>query len=589
MSWEAWLTLAVVVGMIAVLARDRVPTSVAVIGGVVTLLVAGVITPAQAFVGFSNAAPITVAALYVLARAVEKTGALQPIVSATLGEGNGTRGTLARLLMPSAAASAFLNNTPIVAMLVPEITNWSDRQGQSPSRFLMPLSYACMLGGMVTLIGTSTNLVVSGLLEDAGMAPLGMFELTAAGLPIALAGMLMLVLLSPVLLPDRRGARDDLAEGFREFSVNMAVVPDGPFDGMSVEEAGLRNLQGVFLVEIERRGELIAPVAPEMLLRGGDRLIFVGRADLVVDLQGKRGLESAERRHVEEFDTTRHTFFEAVIGATSPLVGKTLKEAEFRNQYGGAVVAIHRAGHRVLAKLGAVSLRAGDTLLVISDTGFAERWRDRNAFLLVSQLGGSPPAASKKAWIVGLIGLGIVVGAGTGILPVLQASLVGAFLLVIVGALTPGEARSSVDLDVILVIAGAFGIAAAMRVSGLAGAIADLVVTTTSAMGPMGAMTGIVLVTILLHGVITNNATAVLVFPVAISTASELSLNPRAFAVAVAISASASFLTPIAYQTNLMVWGPGGYRFGDYTRLGLPLTLLVAVGTLLLVPVFWPL
>ena len=588
MSWEAWLTLAVLGGMIAILARDVMAPSVAVIGAVVALLVSGVVTPAQAFGGLSNPAPITVAALYVVSRAVQKTRAIQPLV-ARLGGAGTNRRALARLLVPTAGASAFLNNTPIVAMLVPQVTSWAERNGLSPSRYLMPLSFAAILGGTVTLIGTSTNLVVSGLLTEAGQKPLSMFELTPVGLPIALLGLVSVLVLAPVLLPDRRPARADLNEGHREFVIRMIVVEGGPLAGHSVEEGRLRHLQGVFLIEIERQDEVIAPVTPETVLKGGDLLTFVGRADVVPDVQAMSGLLSSEQKHVAEFDTTRHTFFEVVLGPTSPLVGQTLKDAGFRSRYQAAAVAIHRAGRRVHAKLGSVSLRVGDTLLLLSDLDFESRWRDRGHFLLVSRLGGATPAATKKAPIVGGVVAAVVLCASFGVLPILQAALLGAFALVLSGVLTPGEARNAVDLEVILVISGAFGLAAALQVSGLAELVAQIVVETFGEWGPRGALLGIVLTTVLLISIITNNAAAVLVFPIAMSTAADLSLDPRPFAIAVAMAASASFLTPVAYQTNIMVYGPGGYRFGDYTRLGLPLTAIVVAVTVLLVPVMWPL
>ena len=589
MSLDAWLTFVVLAVMVWALARELAAPSATVLTGVIVLLVVGVITPAEAFAGLSNPAPITVAALYVLARAVEKTGALQPLVAGTLGAGDGRSTGLARLLIPAAAMSSLLNNTPIVAMLAPQVENWAQRTGSSPSRFLMPLSFAAILGGMVTLIGTSTNLVVSGLLIDAGEPPLTMFELTPVGLPVAVVGVGLLILLSPRLLPERHPAQADLSDGFREFVVRMIVEADGALDGRSVEAGRLRNLAGVFLVEIDRQGEVIAPVGPQTVLRGGDELTFVGRADVVVDLHAIRGLVSAEHKHVQEFDTVRHTFFEAVLGPSSPLVGRSLKEAGFRAQYQAAVVAIHRAGRRIDAKLGGIGLKAEDTLLILSDPGFRDRWRDRSAFLLVSRLGGVPPAVGRKAWIVALVGGGVVVSAAVGLLPVLRAALVGALVLVMSGVLTPSEAKGAIDLDVILVIAGAFGLAAALENSGLAADVAQLIGGVFGPLGASGGLAGIVLTTVLLKSLITNNAAAVLMFPIAMSAATELGLNARAFAVAVALAASASFLTPLSYQTNLMVYGPGGYRFGDFARLGAPLVILVALATIVLVPWFWPL
>lgn len=589
MTWQAWVTLLVVVLTVGVLVKDYWSPAATVVGGMVVLLVAGVITPAQAFSGFSNPAPITVAALYVLARAVEKTGGLQPILAVTMGDGKGVGRALARLLVPTAGASAFLNNTPIVAMLAPQVTEWAERRGVSPSRFLMPLSFAAILGGVVTVIGTSTNLVVSGMLEAYGFEPIGMFEITKLGLPIAVAGVAFLTLAAPRLLPVRRAPRQVFEEGVREFVVSMRVVPGGPLDGVAVEAGGLRHLQGVFLVEVRRAEERIAPVSPTTVLRGGDLLTFVGRADLILDLQAARGLQSAEEPHMAELDTARHTFFEVVIGPASRLVGSTLKEIGFRGRYQAAVVGIHRSGARVRAKFGEVRLRVGDTLIVLSDPGFRDRWRDRNDFLLVSRLGGTPPGVSKKAWIVGLTTLFIVGVAGSGLLPILHAALVGAIVLVAAGVLTGGEARAAVDIDVILVIAAAFGIGSAIEVSGLADALARTLVGATGWLGPTGVLLGVVLATIVLTELITNNAAAVLIFPIAMSTTASLDLDPRPFALAIAVSASASFLTPIGYQTNTMVYGPGGYRFGDYARLGGALTILVIASIVVLVPTFWQL
>jgi di/tricarboxylate transporter len=574
-DFDAAVTLTILLVTLVALARELVPPPMTVLVAVVLLLVFGVVTPQQAFSGFSNPAPITVAALYVLARAVEKTGALQPLVSRTLGRDGPGRGALLRLVVPTAAASSFLNNTPIVAMLVPQVTDWAERRGQSPSRYLMPLSFAAILGGVVTTIGTSTNLVISGLLEASGEAPLGMFEISTVGVPAAVVGLVALVLFTPLLIPERRPARRQLDEEFREFVVNMLVEAGGPMDGRSVADAGLRHLQGVFLVEIEREGDLIAPVTPTTVLHDGDRLTFVGKADLIVDLQAMRGLALAEQAHTGGLDTARHTFFEAVVGEVSPLVGHTLKEISFRGRYQAAVVAIHRAGHRVKAKLGEVKLRVGDTLMILADPGFRSRYRDRNDFLLVSELGGSPPVATGRAWIVFGVVVGIVGGAALGLLPILHLSLLGALVLVATGVLTPSEARRSVDVNVIVVIAAAFGLGAAMASSGLAAILAGTLVEGLGRFGPTGVLLGLVVATIVLLSVITNNAAAVLMFPIATSAASSLGLEARPFAIAVAVAASASFLTPIAYQTNLMVYGPGGYRFSDYLRLGGVLTLVV--------------
>ena len=590
MSWEAWFTLLVVVVTVVLLVRDVVAPVLAVVGADVALLVSGVITGQQAFAGFSNAAPITVAALFVLARAVEKTGALQPLIGKALGEAGRGKVTMARLLVPTAAASAFLNNTPIVAMLAPQVREWAERRNQSPSWYLMPISFATILGGMITVMGTSTNLVASGLMQAAGLAPIGMFEITRVGLPVAIAGVLLLTLTSRRLLPDRRGPRQQFEEQIREYVVHMQVKRAGPLDGQTVEAGGLRSLTGVFLAEVEREGgEVIAPAAPTTLLRGGDRLIFAGRADMIRDLHSMRGLQPDGSPSVKStLSGPSRTFFEVVVSSASPLAGKTLKEAEFRSRYQAAVLAIHRAGERVRAKLGDVRIREGDTLLLVADPDFGDRWRHRSEFLLVAHLGGRPPVSTGKGYIVGAITLAVVVLASAGVLPILQASLLGAIALVATGVLTPWEARESIELDVLLVIAASFGIGAAMEASGLAALLGHNIVTTFSGWGPRGVLLAVTIATVLLTELITNNAAVVLLFPIAMAAAAGVGADPRPFAIAVAIAASASFLTPIGYQTNTMIYGLGGYRFADFVRLGLPLTLVVLATIMTFVPLFWP-
>ncbi|MPZ16998.1 MAG: SLC13 family permease [Luteitalea sp.] len=588
MTWEAWFTLAVLVSTIVALVRDVAAPAAVVLGAIVVLLLVEVVTVDEAFAGFSNPAPLTVGALYVLARAIEKTGALQPLITAALGSGDGARVGLARLLIPAACASAFLNNTPIVAMLAPQVAAWASRRGQPVSRFLMPLSFAAILGGTVTVLGTSTNIVVSGLLQADGQAPLGIFEISPVGLPVACVGLVALLMLAPILLPDRRTASQQFEEDIREFAVSMNVAPGGPLHGRTVEQAGLRHLHGVFLVEVQREGEFIAPVSPDTTLHGGDRLMFVGRADLVADLQSTRGLVSTEQQHAAFVAGPNTSFFEAVVSEASPLAGKSLRESGFRARYQAAVLAIHRAGARVRAKLGDVVLKPGDTLLLLADAGFRSRWRDRNDFLLVSRLDGAPPPTTpRQAALVGAITVGIVLTAATGLFSIVQASLAGALALVAFRVMTPAEARSAVNIEVLVVIAAAFGLGAAVTTSGLAEVVAQLIVLTFDGWGTLGLLLAIAVTTVLFTEVITNNAAAVLMFPIAMATASRVGEEPRLFAIVVAIAASLSFLSPLGYQTNTMVYGPGGYRFGDYARLGLPLSLLVLVVLVTTSAVFW--
>jgi di/tricarboxylate transporter len=390
----------------------------------------------------------------------------------------------------------------------------------------------------------------------------------------------------PITLPDRRPARQDI-EDVREFVVEMTVDAGGPLDGLSVADADLRHLAGVFLAQVERAGETIAPVSPRTVLRGGDLLRFVGNAREVADVHDRAGLTPEAQEHAVAIPTGQHAFFEAVIGDASPLVGASLKGMGFRQRYQAAVLAIHRAGQRVEGKLGEVRLKTGDTLLVLASPAFQDRWHGSNDYLLVSRFGGPEPARSKKVVPASLVGLAVVVAAGSGLMPILEASLLGAVAMVVFGVLSPNEARTAVDLDVIVVIAAAFGLGEAIGITGLAQRVADGLVAPAESLGPAALVLAVSLATLALTEAITNNAAAVLMFPVAVTAANDAGADPRAFAIVVALMASASFLTPIGYQTNTMVWGPGGYRFGDYARMGTPLTIYALAVVAVLVPIYW--
>ncbi len=581
MSGDAWITLAVIVGMLTVLVLDRFPPAGVVFGATFVLLLTDVIDTDAAFAGFSNPAPLTVAALYILARGAQKTGMLSALTSSLLGDGRG-RSSMARLLVPTAAASAFFPNTPLVAMLMPDVIGWCRKRGMSPSRFLMPISFAALLGGVVTLLGTSTNLVISGLLDQSEGSPLGVFEMTAIGLPVAVLGVVVLVLSGSRLVPDRLSPPESAEQQAREFSMTMQVTPGGPLDGRTVAEAGLRDLRGVFLVQIDRDDTVVSPVAPDRRIDGGDVLTFVGNVDNIVDLQRIRGLRSTEERHLLAVGSKQNAFFEAVVGLSSPLVGRTIRDAEFRGTYQAAVVALHRSGHRVEGKLGDVRLRHGDTLLLLADPAFRRNWQNRTDFLLVARVGGEPLPVTTKGPIVALTTAAVIAVAATNALPILESALLGAGVLIATRVLTFAEARDAIDLDVVILIASAFGLGAAMQGTGLAQRMADGLTGTFDGLGQVGVVFGVVLATAVLTELVTNNAAAVVMFPIAVASAESAGVDVRSMAIAVAVAASSSFLTPIGYQTNTMVYGPGGYRFTDYARAGFPLTAVALVVTTLM-------
>jgi di/tricarboxylate transporter len=586
-NWQAVLTACVVFGtLVALLFGQRGP-DMAMIGGVVVLLAAGVLTPDEALKGMSSEGMITVAALFVVAAAVERTGALAALVDRALGRPESLASAQMRTMIGPAALSAFMNNTPVVALMVPAIRDWAKKHRLSVSKLLMPMNAAVVLGGLCTLIGTSTNVVVSGLVAAKTGHPIGMFEISWLGVPLLVAGLIYLVFASRHLLKDRRPAVSP-SDDPRQYSLEMLVEQGSPLVGRSIEEAGLRGLDGLFLMEIDRGGHVIAAVSPTERLETGDRLVFVGVVDSVVELQKIRGLRPATEQ-VFKLDDPRseRTLIEAVVSNTCPLIGRTIREGRFRSTYDAVVIAVARNGERLRMKIGDITLEPGDTLLLEASRDFAEHQRSNRDFYLVSAVSNFTPPRHDQAWIACTVLAAMVLGATLELVPMVAAALVAAAVVVAMKCISSDEARQSIEWESLLLIAASFGLARAMEKTGLAEAIAH---STIAAAGdhPHVVLAAIYLVTMLFTELMSNNAAAVLTFPIAWQTAADLGVNPMPFVMAVTVAASCGFATPMGYQTNLMIYGPGGYKFSDYVRFGGPLNLLVMAITVALAPLIWP-
>jgi di/tricarboxylate transporter len=553
----------------------------------VLLLAAGVITPVEALKGMSNEGMITVAALFVVAAAVERTGALAALVDRALGRPRSLAAAQVRTMVGPALLSAFMNNTPVVALMVPAIRDWAKKHRLSVSKLLMPMNDAVVLGGLCTLIGTSTNVVVSGLVEDKRGTPLGMFDITPLGLALLVAGLAYLLLASRWLLKDRRPPMSQ-SDDPRQYSLEMLVEPGSPLVGRSIEEAGLRHLDNLFLMEIDRGGHVLAAVEPTERLEAGDRLVFVGVIDSVVELQKIRGLRPATDQ-VFKLDDPRseRRLVEAVVSNTCPLVGRTIREGRFRSTYGAVVIAVARNGERLQMKIGDITLEAGDTLLLEAGPAFLDRQRSSRHFYLVSEVSDAVAPRHDRAWIACTILAAMVLAAALDLVPMVAAALVAACGVVATRCISSTEARRSIEWESLLLIAASFGIARAMEKTGLAAAVAE---STIAAAGdhPHLVLAAIYVVTMLFTELMSNNAAAVLTFPIAWQTAADLDVNPLPFVMAVTVAASCGFATPMGYQTNLMIYGPGGYKFSDYMRFGGPLNLLVMALTVALAPLIWP-
>ncbi len=588
MDWEGWTTIGVLVIVLALMAANWVGTDVVLCGGLALLVALQIVSPAEALSGLANEGMVTVGVLFIVAAGLRETGGMSLIASRLLGRSQSERTAQIRLMAPVVAMSAFLNNTPLVAMLLPVVRDWARLHRISPSKLLMPLSYASILGGACTLIGTSTNLVIVGLLRSAPDLPtLELFDIAWVGLPCALIGLVYIVSATPWLLRSRRPAISDLDDP-REYSVEMSVDPSGPLVGQTIEAAGLRHLPGMYLMEINRNGQILAAVSPLERLAANDQLVFVGIVESVVDLHKIRGLVPASDQ-LFKLDAPRseRCLIEAVVSDTCPIVGLTIRDGHFRALYNAVVVAVARNGERLHKKMGDIVLRAGDTLLLEARPSFVERQRNSRDFFLVSRIKDSTPPRYEKVWISLAILTGMVAVVALGLLPIFTASLLAAGLMMMTRCCSATLARRSVDWQVLLTIAAAFGIERALQKTGAASVIADTLLASV-AESPVACLALVYGLTMLFSNMITNNAAAVLMFPVARAAAESLGVNPMPFVVALMMGASCSFATPISYQTNLMVFGPGGYRFLDYLRLGGPLSLVLWISCIWIIPEIWP-
>lgn len=591
MDLQGWFTLVLTLCALLALSLTNVRAHVVMTAVLTVLSLFGILSPSEALSGFANSGLITVAAMFVVAAGLHSSGAIDLLVNRVLGTPKTARGALGRMFPPVTLLSAFLNNTPVVATMIPALHLWSRRISVAPSKLMIPLSYCSILGGTVTLIGTSTNLVVNGQYEAlTGKPGFSLFAMTAMSLPVAVLGLAFMWLFFPKWLPERK---DREAFGnLREFTLEVAVAERGPLVGKSVQEAGLRHLKRVFLVEIERRGMILTAVSSEQRLEGGDRLVFAGDTDAISDLLRVNGIVASAERGDESgvhlaTDRAERRLVEVVVSPHCSAIGEAIRDARFRSRYGAVVLAVARHGERVKGNLGTIKLMAGDTLLLEARPAFVSRQQHSKDFLLVNDTNNAPPRHERAvlAWVI----LAVIVGAaGLDIISMLNASLVGAGLMILFGCCSTDQAERSLDLGVLITIAASFAAGAALEKTGVAAFLA------TSLIKLSGGTPWLLLVLIyasvsFLTEVITNNSAALLVLPVVLKLTEEAGLNEVPFVFAVMMAASASFATPIGYQTNLMVQGPGGYRFSDFIRVGIPMNLFVGALTITFLLLLWPL
>ncbi|WP_298824933.1 SLC13 family permease [uncultured Planococcus sp.] len=591
MSVEMIFVLIVIVAMVSALLFEVARPDMIVFSALVVLLLSGILTTEEALRGFSNPGMLTIALLFIVVGTVQKHGLIDQMMIGWLNKGKSLKGSLFRIFLPLPLFSAFLNNTPIVVTLTPLLKKWCEERNIAPSKVLIPLSYVTILGGTITLMGTSTNLVIHGMLIDYGLPGFSLFQLAIVGIPITIVGLIYLFTVGNMLLPENKGFSKKVAEDSRKYIAEMRVEETFPYTGQTVEEAKLRDLKGLYLIEIIRNHARISSVSSKTVIQAGDRLIFTGLISTIADLQKRKGLtlKTGTDLQLEDLKNGNTQLAEAVVSHESSLLSKTIKQSQFRSRYDAGVMAVHRNNERIKSKVGDIILRPGDTLLLLAGTGFVEKYQQSNDFYVVSSM--KTPKSLQESRFVGwfslLVLLGAIILVVVGWLSMFKAMALAVLILLVTKSISMEDAKNDVQFNVLLLIASAFGVGAAMTKTGLAQWAADGLLAIGQPFGLLAILILVYLLTSIFTELITNSAAAVLMIPIGIEMASNLQLDPMGFAVIIAISASASFITPIGYQTNLIVYGPGGYKFTDYVKVGTPLSILVMSVTIGIVYYYW--
>ncbi|KAJ8906336.1 hypothetical protein NDN08_002829 [Rhodosorus marinus] len=602
LSWQAWMAFAIVILLLALLMKSTIPTQVSMLLAVTAMLAFKIVTPSQALVGFSNDGVASVAVLFAVAEGVQRTSMLRPVFRFLLGKPKKLIWALIRLTLPVALVSAFLNNTPVIAMMIPIVKTWSRRAGFSASKLLMPLNDAALLGGTVTLLGTSTNLVVKGLADQANLefngepVELNIFGITPVGLPTLCIGLVYIYLMSNILIKDRTESVTDVMNNPKEYTVALKVEAKSPIVGETLLEAGLRQLHGLYLVELTRdSGDVIPAPDPETTLEANDILLFAGVVDTVTELYHIPGLVPATAQ-TNKIKAMRHKrrLYEVVINPASFLVGLSVKESKFRSKFKAAIIAVHRQGEHVKEKIADIVLKGGDTLLIEASEEFVELHENDSNFALLNEVSGSQPPREDRfhMLICAFLVITMIAIVTANLMNLLTMALITSFLLIFTRCMTMANAASSVSIPVIMTIALSFGVSVGLANTGGATQLANFIVSVFSPIGTIGVLFGIYIGTVLLSSVITNNAAVALMFPIVADPETGIivqqNLNPYAALYTMMLAASASLSTPIGYQTNLMVHGPGGYTFVDWVKFGVPLQILLCATSVPLCNVIWP-
>ena len=598
MSIDAIIVLTALIAMLIVLAMDKMRPGLKLLLVAIGFMLMGIITPKEMVAGFSNQGMITVAILFLVSEGVRRSGALDYLIKKILPQTKtSVRKAQLRMLPTISFISAFLNNTAVVVIFAPIIKKWAEFVNMPSQKFLIPLSYATILGGLCTLIGTSTNLVVHGMMQESGYEGLKMFELSKIGIIITIAGLIYIFIASKKLLPGNN-LNGDTGKEIKEYYFDAIVPEDSLLTGAVIDHGHFKEIPQMSVYGVYRNNSFMPADKQRIILRASDQIILAGKSSSLKTLISIEGIKLTCLQNVDkDFIQSAVKLVEVVLGPRFPGIGQTLGKFDFFRHYGGIVTAVNRNGERITTGLNKLKLQEGDNLVLLTDDSFISTWGDSKVFYLVSDAGDFEiPQQKSRRWLASVILIFMIVGATIGeYMPKVNGMKIDMFYFAAAAlfAMTalkifPAKKYTKyVSWDVLIAIASAFAISQAMTNSGIANIIAGVIIDIVKDYGPHAVLAALFLITNICTETITNNAAAALTFPIALSLSTELGVDPMPFFITICVAASASFSIPIGYQTNLIVQSVGGYKFKDFLKIGLPLNLIIFILSIILIPLIW--